>query len=676
MFRGTVHRFIPDKISKGGCKTSISTQSEVEDIRIAFNCYVHYGRWRRSVQAIPTGLSVQANTAKTPALHNYAMYNTSNYNETPQSFILSHCVDNGSPPLHSIVNHTLATVPKSVSQAPGSTDAFVPATFSTVKQRVFIAWAGSNNFIYDLATVRTAPASPITTYDIGVDAPPTAMTYQLLGGGTTTWTGQGPRYAYAYYDPETGHCSNISPITSITEADQTNVEIKLENLVPPTSAEDKIRFHAIQLFSNSLGNSDEPLSPYGPPLDMALWAMGPFFILDTIVDHDSNLFNGDPNIRTPDQLWNLKPPPFAHMAYWNSQVWGIPVNDPSSVRYSLQPSQPNLGIPEECFPSGNTLRLGADDGRGTGLHVVGNLLVVTTERYSYYITGSTDGTYTLTRFASGTYGVGTYQTDEIAGDTGDNSAAMLYIGRDGTVYILAPGYGNVSLSDPVAIDIATGVFEGGYDNARIVNVAMSSRRMVLVAANGLIYQYDFDRKIWTYQAPDSGGVPIAAESFETVFGTTHGSSLVYIGYHGAIYSLMDPNATTGGVGSYNAYVQTPPLSYSRKSLKRLNFVRLYVSNYTQGSPWVVLITINESTSYAVNAVPHPDVLDDMQPPGLFHVDLDTSAELVAFPAAGGNITDGYRFDIKVMFPSDGNLYDLYAFDVGITDLIPPEDVSP
>ena len=676
MFKGKIHTFVPDQISKGGMKTSISTQSEVEDTRQVFNCYVHYGRWRRAMRVAPVpGLSTAVNVATTLALHSYRNYDINNYLTGTTQNILAHHKTTASPPVSELVDHTNTI---SIRTATTNPDSFVPATFTNIKNRCFMCWAGGNNFIYD----RSAIGPPFnglhgnglafpTSYDVGIDAPAAAPTY-TLGVGNINWTGIGPTMAYAWFDDVTGHYSNISPTMTITQQNQVNQKINLTFSYP--TAPDLNRFNAVRIFCTQIGGSD--LFPLDDATGLFYYSgSNPATVSFSGADFFDHIVLTQ--LQTP-QIDNKKPPPFAHQVYWDGRLWGVPVSDPSSARYSRDPAIQELGVAEESFPLNNQLRIPSDDSRITGCSLVGGNTVFTTDRFSYTIVGSGDIGYRFARFSSSTMGVGDYQMQEMAGDTGDNSAAMIYVGKDSNVYLLSPSYGNVSVSDPVA-DQINGDIGGGYDSLRLVGVNIASRRIVLLAlTGGAVLMYDFDRRIWSSHVLQVAGTGanVQPQSFETIFGSQFQPTQLFFGYQGTIYQWLDVNQSEF---ESNSFIEIGPLSFGRKSRKQLDFIRLYVSSDLDAAHhWIVSVTPDETPGlgYALTPAVEPDPLNSIQPPGSSPVDSPSAQELVCFPAASGHQGWAHRWKIRIGFPANTSFYDLYRVDMGVLDLEDPAVTSP
>ena len=80
-------RIIPDQPGRGGCKTSLTSQSVNLDLRIAENVIVNYGRWERCRKAItPNAYQAISDVDASLALHNYSFFDTANAANRPRIY--------------------------------------------------------------------------------------------------------------------------------------------------------------------------------------------------------------------------------------------------------------------------------------------------------------------------------------------------------------------------------------------------------------------------------------------------------------------------------------------------------------------------------------------------------------------------------------------------------------
>ena len=549
-------------------------------------------------------------------------------------------------------------------------------------------YSGANTvvtLVANLGNNHTTAAYTVTGEQLVLAGPFTGGT--LLGTGQVrtffgalSWVGSGPQYAYAYYDPVSGHVSNASPILQITERDQGGVTVELTNIMP-SPGPDQDRFTQILIFRTLLAGG-AVLFPISTAFSPTVFENVP----NTPGSHSYTDSNPDSSLLVAGGLQapivsNAKPPIFFHMAYWDQRLWGVPVDDPSNLLYSGDFVQIPFGIAEESFPSTNQLRISSDDGRVTGMSLIGGELVITTERYSYTIAG--DGTpqnYRFVRLGSSTFGVGDYQMTEFPGETSDTSSAMIYLGRDSRLYLLAPSYGNVSVSDPVAdaFQNEIGVDNAKYAMSRVHYFTAPNQRLVLASLPGRVMMYDFDRKVWieTHANIDVSTI-VRPEAFTTIYGGARPVDLIF-GSGGTVYSWM--RNEPGLQGAVASYIELPVLDFGRKSKKQLHFVRVYTTA-PSGSVFVLVYPDETTGPYVMAATTEPDPQYSIYATPSSPTDDPNAKELVAFPispATGGlqNLF-AHRFRIRVVPPqADGQRYDTYAIDVCYADLESVDEASP
>lgn len=507
----------------------------------------------------------------------------------------------------------------------------------------------------------------VTSYaDSGPDTTVTVAEVLTANYTNVTYTLTGTMKTYG-----TGHVSDRSPTTMITEKHQAGVSVVLHDIMP-SRIEDQARFNKILIFRTVIVGGGGQLYPFditNPPIGM-LDNVGtaPLDFTDTNQDDKLNNIGA---LQAPE-INNRKPLPAAHQAYWDGRVFINPVNDPSAIYFSADSADVLFGVPEECYPSANLLRIPSDDGRVTGMRLMGPLVVITTERYAYYVGGLSASSipYRLIRFSTLMQGVGDYQMTEFAGSTTDDSDLMLYVGKDKKFYLTAPSVGNVSISDPIQ-DVFNSTIGADYPGVRVANVAIQGNHYLIVNVGPNAVEYDWDRKIWLNSQAQVSDTAPHIDAFCIVYGTAQPVQFLFI-VNGTVYEWLGPNNTVGADG---AFIQTMPLSGDRKSRHRLQEVRLYVSD-APAEPWTVEVSVNELAPNSRDAILYPDPLTTIQPPGSFPFDAPNARELMMVPAADDTaVVEGYRFWIKVNWPSNADIQDLYAMDIVLADLEPPDQVS-
>lgn len=510
--------------------------------------------------------------------------------------------------------------------------------------------------------------------------------------GDLSWTGDGPQYAYAYIDQATGHLSNLSPILSVTEDGQAGVNLAVTNFTNP-SAPDASRLVTapgnIRLFRTLLnggvvlyqltGGPGQPDDFFIGTPDAPYWDGATF--TDSIPDSGLNTLVVGPRFTNNKPTWDgvhdVVP---VHMAYWDGRVWLNPIQAPSFLVYSASADQAPIGVPEECYPQGNVLTIPAADGRVTGMKVIGPYLVVTTERYAYYVAGFNESNYRFLRFATTMYGVGDYQMEEIPNDTGDGSN-IVYLGKDNKVYVLSPGSGATSISEPIADQILANVTTpSAYVQSRVHVAHIEDRRVVLLRVPNHTYIYDIQRRTWT----ETQGGP-------TCFATQYGGAAAVLELFAltgtAKYWLTDSLTTA----FQTAYVQTFSSGFTDgKGKKKLDFVRFYVSDNFSAAipsrPWLAEVIVDDKSSFTTpillydGVTPQPDQIYTLYPTGATPIDGANCKELLGFPQddslspALAPVT-GFRFSVRAYFPANTTPCDLLAIDLAVSELQDSRDVT-
>lgn len=318
---------------------------------------------------------------------------------------------------------------------------------------------------------------------------------KLWWRGISVDTHAGPTYAYAWYDPETGHTSNISPMMQLPRPTDIGTYPDFSNITPvfridsgylsyPTGASgttvnagtDGARFSHIIFFRTLSTPGSSTLYPIGSlqpfigkvhpgsastrgswnPSPLHGWmgipnnyvaapsATGPMYWYDWSSDSDLLLSGG---FRAP-QYTNEKPmvllrggatqpgKPYL-LAYWDRRLWVVNTQEPNKVAFSCDEAQCPLGVPEESFPPTNFLRLPSSaDAKCLGMRTFGDKLVITTQQYTYMVAGNNESNYRLMKISSSMPGVGQYQMDEFptyAGAEGEPTT-VFFLGRDRIVY--------------------------------------------------------------------------------------------------------------------------------------------------------------------------------------------------------------------------------------------------
>lgn len=318
-------------------------------------------------------------------------------------------------------------------------------------------WDGKTVYLNDVpyTIVDVTGVGAMTINPAWVDDGAASPVNMRVHYGEVSWGELGPSYAYAYYNPTTGHISNVSPIMTISETNIYNVRVKISNIQLTNDP----NYTKVVMFRTAFNNGGNLL-----PLRLDAGAAGTTATVDTTPTSagygmiENNAVGtvvyvdilSDPNLNkilgatsdvgAPAPFLNNPPPSdIRYMAFWDSRVWVVSAATRYRLQFSGNSGQIPLGVPEESFPATNYRDISADDGFITGLKTVGTSLLVCTERYLYFVDGGSENTYRLQRISSRGAGVDQYAIDEHPGDSSDQSASAIYVSRDKRLWRQYPG---------------------------------------------------------------------------------------------------------------------------------------------------------------------------------------------------------------------------------------------
>jgi hypothetical protein len=558
----------------------------------------------------------------------------------------------------------------------------------------------------------------------GVSADNTVIGQLIDAGGRLTWAETPPSYAYAWYDPITGHISNISPVFAPDSTSETEVGIRVKvdtgDISYPTSTSllGTTRWTHILFFRTLMagGSTLYPIGSLDP--DSTGWQGLPNGVVTSIPPAGTNNYWYD-SARDADLLISgaLRAPQFtnnpprviqdgeeqiitpAHMAYWDGRLWIAGPQDYAALHYSCDRTQCPFGIPEESFPDTNVLRIPASDGCIRGMKLIGENLLVTTERWAYTIAGNNESNYRLVRISTRMAGVGDYQMDEFVSDVEGGGALVVFIGSDAKVYAMPLGGQAVWISKDVQtfFDSARLHLRSQYQKTRVHCMDVAGQRLVLVycpafpAAPGKTLIYDFDARIWSEHtlAMDDVTTNSGLGAAWATISTQQDQSLEIYAMQGRdTVPPISPNPLVKIRNWFNMAMSTPiPSGYARtfpltfdgkKTRKQVHFIRLYVNDKSFTSTsfetgvttygWRVTVRKDsDATGTTITPLDQYDPAYRSFPPGSVPVDASTVAELIVTDAAITPSTPliGYTFDITVTFPGQTNkLYQLYKMEIG------------
>lgn len=573
-------------------------------------------------------------------------------------------------------------------------------------------------------------AAADVSWPLGTSGDVTIVGKLVNTGGRLTWDTVPPSYAYAWYDPVSGHVSNISPIFSTTETSKDNVGIQVKVDVsditypPSTSTIGTSRWTHI-LFFRTLAAGGSTLYPIGS-LDPASTAwrglpstrdniltIPPAGINNYWTDSSSDadllvsgalrapqFTNGKPKIIQNGVSTTLSP---AHMAYWDGRLWLAGPQDPSAIHYSCDRVQCPFGIPEESFADTNVLRIPASDGCIRGMKLIGESLLVTTEKWAYTIAGNNESNYRLVRVSTRMACVAEQQMDEFVSDVEGGGSIVVFVGSDSKVYAMPLGGQAVWISKEIQtyLDAARLQLRSQYRLLRVHCMTVMGMRMVLVyipgyaslaTAPGKTFIYNFDQKIWSEHTLQNDN-----STTNSGIGTSWTTIPTYDQQGVEIYSMKNTDVTppispiplvkvrnwfnTSVIPPIpGGYIRTFPMTLDgKKTRKQIHFVRIFVNDQSFTSvdpvtgnvkyPWRCTIQTDSA------AAGTPQLFNDPLDPvynsmiGGAPVDSANAAErIITGPQlTGGPPLVGYTFDITVYFPTQTNkIYQLYRVDVGWT----------
>lgn len=565
--------------------------------------------------------------------------------------------------------------------------------------------------------------------------------------GISVETHSGPTYAYAWYDPETGHCSNISPMYQIPRPTTIGSFTDFANITPVFRVDpgyisypagiDATRFSHIIFFRTLSTPGSSTLYPIGSlnpyvgkvhpasvstrgswsPSTYRGWMGLPNNYVDAppSVPANQNLwydFSSDSDLllsggfRAP-QFTNEKPmvllrggivepgKPYA-LQYWDRRTWVVNTQEPTKIAFSCDEAQCPLGVPEESFPATNYLRLPAADGRVIALKTFGDLLLVTTQRWSYIIAGNNESNYRLMKISASMPGVGYYQMDEMPTVTGAEGepSTLFYLGQDRVVYRWTMGGQPIPISLAIQNILDIGLSQGAaslafYRGSRVHCISAWGRRLVVVqifaGAGASFLIYDVDNQVWGISYPTDGtGV------FRSFGGTIPMTTVYGMGVPiNELYSVFTSVITAVIVRSWirdDVSVCTPPMTIGTfplsfdgaKTRKQIVSVNLHATA-TSGT-YQLASTVNEDINQSRTATftAYPDPLDSIYGANPAPYDGSSARDLVVMTAQfanDGTPLVGYRFTFNISIFNSTDTAKVYAIDIGYVEAEEPGDGS-
>jgi hypothetical protein len=616
------------------------------------------------------------------------------------------------------------------------TSASTPFTANDAGKTIMIEKAAAGGVIAQYTTITSfVNTSTVTVANAGA----------AVAGVVAAWRGvtgnahPGPTYAYAWYDPETGHVSNISPLTTIPRPTIQGSFPDFANITPVfnidpgqiaypsgynylTPTGDAVRFSHLIFFRTLSTPGASTLYPIGSlqpfigkvhpglPSTRGSWNPGPlngwdglpnnWAIPGAVAGQQWYDFSSDTDLllaggfRAP-QFTNSKPmvllrggitqPGYpSQIAYWDRRCWIVNTQEPDKIAFSCDDAQCPLGVPEESYPATNFLRLPAEDGQVQGMRTVGDLLLITTNRFAYIVAGNNESNYRLMKVSASMPGVGTFQMSEFPTNTGAEGepATLFFVGRDRILYQWMLGGTLTPISQAVQNYFDTVINSasvGTYRGSRVHCVSAWGRRLVVFSpsSGSLLQVYDIDNKIWSSMfISDGTGAPSAAPiSMATVYGGNVPVNEIYAVAKPSLSTvvvrswLRDDQPTTLSPGSF---LDTFPIQFDdKKTRKQICMVNIHATAGT----WNLVTTVNESTTMTTTVpfAAYPDPVDSIYGPVPSPVDGATVQDSVVMTAQFNTDATpivGYRF-VFSLNRLDTTPGQVFAIDIGYKELEDP-----
>jgi hypothetical protein len=388
---------------------------------------------------------------------------------------------------------------------------------------------------YTVASITGAYAG--TTTVVNAEAVGAVTRAGQINFGNIAFEGASYLYGVSYYNPTSGHVSNLSPILSVKDGAplNSNVSITLSNIV----ATNDTSYTKIIIWRSAKGGSNLfPLAVLNN--DTGNTAGNTITYTDTLSDDTAlgTVANGPGKVVAP-RGENAQPPSDLNfIAYWDGRFWGASQTQIGLLFFSGRSAGNNedvsVGVPEECWPTNFTRVIPESDGRITGLRTVGNNLFVLTDNNIYAVIGNSRDTYGLTRVSAKGNGTSHFATCVLPAEDTNSTDVLVHFGNDSRLYFLFGSGGDFPVSYAIQDQLAG--IAASQVSVGLLH-AYQTTYIVLLTPAGQFF-YDLERKIWLKEGAFS-----AVSFFEGL-------------YSGQITPLYGTNA--GGVYQGQLSVGSPP----------------------------------------------------------------------------------------------------------------------
>lgn len=460
-----------------------------------------------------------------------------------------------------------------------------------------------NGVRYQISTVATAgngtTIAPVLTLTEGFkEATQSGMPY-VIYTGAMSWT-TGPRYAAAYYNPTTGHCSEPGPYLQITEQNQVGVT---PTITLPHAAQNQTAFGAgytqIKLFRTFLNGS--ALMALNVVINNVNDAVTDIVYTESVGSSTDVILT---NFAVP-KLTNLKPPTaLASLASWQGRMWADRPSDPTNTPpdsprtyFCLVTDETSIGVAEECWPR-RFERHGISQPKGV-ISVGGpgsaNGLVILGNNGDYTLDGYDNLTFTQP------YRMPTRQSGGFRFGAIDVRGTLVELYRDKRLFAETQDLGEAIQDKLNAIQASA------ITLSRLTLFAYEQNDLLLLtipkgaSANNYTLVLDYDRQRfneWNF------GYTAA----NTVHGSD-GSLQLWIGDAGGnVFQLLQSGVYVDGASTqYQPFFRTAPIRRdSRKQLRRVHIFVGPAASSPAGLTWQLNYRVDgETTGTTVNMLVAP-----------------------------------------------------------------------
>jgi hypothetical protein len=417
-----------------------------------------------------------------------------------------------------------------------------------------------------------------------------AYSYNIFVG-VGTWLAQPPRYAFSFYNPVTGHSSNVSPVLDVTEQNQVarTVTVTITGS-PENTAAYANGYTQIQLFRSAnngftLIALDEKLANNNAGLNIVYIETATKFA-DTFLSTELAPFDSN------------DPPPagISCLVFHQDRFFALGID--GRLRFSLAAFEQQFGRAVESWP--NVPQFARVLQQPSGMLVIGGsstseAIVIQTALGDFSIDGFDPLTYTVFRLKTRGSGGFLYSATSVDG-------ALCEFYRDKRLILLPIRYNTLmppQQSDIGAViqDKLNQVRDSLLSKARLYWFAAKSRNLILLSvpstgtstANDYTFVFDLD----------NGGVVsewnAGFSCFATVHDPTTGELQLWAGDStGAAYRLLGGNNQDAGA-NFQPVVKTSILRpFEDESWAELAYILLYVHDATNA--WTGRLFIHEQTN--------------------------------------------------------------------------------